>query len=300
MAQRQPASPDAIHVAILGAGVQGGMLTYHLLTIPEVRIRAVVDIYDFNRQRLERLLQREGHEVRGYRDYREMLAAERDLDAVIIATPDFVHAEQTIACLRADLHVYCEAEMAHTIDAAREMVRVERETGKLLQIGRHCRSNPYYRLHPFIIQEARLLGDITHSRAQWNQVRPIDVGYLRRFALDEATLNAFGYGSMNELRNWRWFRRYCAGPMADAGAHQLDVCNWVLDAHPRSIFAIGSSERAAAKPEKEDVGFVPENEDNILAIYEWDTPGGTVRGFHQVLLTSSHRGVWQSLVPNQA
>ena len=57
-----------------------------------------------------------------YADHREMLGAEKDLDAVIIATPDWVHAEQAIACLNAGVHVYCEKEMSNTIEGARSMV----------------------------------------------------------------------------------------------------------------------------------------------------------------------------------
>ena len=73
-----------------------------------------------------------------------MLSDEKDLDAVIIATPDFWHAEQTIACLKAGLHVYCEKEMSNTLEGARKMVQAAKQTGKLLQIGHQRRSNPRY------------------------------------------------------------------------------------------------------------------------------------------------------------
>jgi predicted dehydrogenase len=82
--------------------------------------------------------------VNGYEDYREMLDKEKELDAVIIATPDFWHAPHTVDCLEAGKHVYCEKEMSNTLEGARRMVAAARETGKLLQIGHQRRSNPRY------------------------------------------------------------------------------------------------------------------------------------------------------------
>jgi hypothetical protein len=83
---------DDINVALLGAGAQGQILMTSCLKIPGLRFKAVCDIWtDFNLKRTTGLLQRYGHEATGYVDYREMLAQEQDLDAVIIATPDFWH-----------------------------------------------------------------------------------------------------------------------------------------------------------------------------------------------------------------
>ena len=105
-ARRQSAD---LNVALIGAGAQGQVLLDSCVRIDGLRFRAVCDIWtEFNQQRAVRLLRRYGNEVTGYEDYREMIAAEQDLDAVIIATPDFWHAAQTIDCLNAGLHVYCE------------------------------------------------------------------------------------------------------------------------------------------------------------------------------------------------
>jgi len=73
-----------------------------------------------------------------------MLDKEQDLDAVIVATPDFWHSPHTVACLEAGLHVYCEKAMSNTLDGARKMVLAARKTKRLLQIGHQRRSNPKY------------------------------------------------------------------------------------------------------------------------------------------------------------
>ena len=109
--------------ALIGAGAQGQVLTEAMQRIPGLRFRAVCDIWaDYNQRRVVNTLKRYGHEVNGYVDYREMLDKEPSIEAVVIATPDFWHAEHTIACLEAGKHVYCEKEMSNTLDGARRMV----------------------------------------------------------------------------------------------------------------------------------------------------------------------------------
>ncbi len=275
------AGSDPINVALIGCGEQGRILINAVLKIPDVRFRAVCDIWTQNRTRLERLLKSYGHDVTPYEDYREMLAAIPDVDAVIVATPDFVHAEHTNAALRAGKHVYCEKLMAHTIEAARSMVVTSRETGKLLQIGHQRRSNPRY-LHAKhkLIDEAGLLGRITNLNGQWNRAVSEDLGWSARQTIPEDVLNKYGYASMHEFRNWRWFRKYAGGPISDLGAHQIDVYNWFLEANPSSVMASGGAD------------YYENHEwyDNVMAIYEYPTAAGMVRGFYQVLTTTSAGG----------
>ncbi len=134
-----------LNVALLGVGAQGSVLMNAMLQIPGLRFKAVCDIWeDYNLKRAVRLLSKYKYEVNGYVDYQEMLDKEKDLDVVIIATPDFWHSQHTIDCLNAGLHVYCEKEMSNTLEDARKMVIAQRETGKLLQIGHQRRSHPRY------------------------------------------------------------------------------------------------------------------------------------------------------------
>ena len=127
---------------------------------------------EYNQKRVVNSLKRFKHELNAYEDYREMLDKEKELDAVIIATPDFWHAQHAIDCLKAGKHVYCEKEMSNTLEGARSMVLAARETGKLLQIGHQRRSNPRY-LHCYnkLITEAKLLGRIVTVYGQWNRAR---------------------------------------------------------------------------------------------------------------------------------
>ncbi|MHC4457509.1 MAG: Gfo/Idh/MocA family protein, partial [Planctomycetota bacterium] len=162
---------DDINIALLGAGAQGQILLNICLKIPGIRFKAVCDIWTaYNQKRAFRILKAYGHDANSYVDYHEMLSCEKDLDAVIIATPDFWHAEHTIASLQAGLHVYCEKEMSNKLQDAKQMVQAAKDAGKLLQIGHQRRSNPRY-LHckEKLLNDARILGRITTINGQWNR-----------------------------------------------------------------------------------------------------------------------------------
>jgi predicted dehydrogenase len=274
-------SGDELRVALIGCGEEGRVLLNAALKIPNIRFAAVCDIWPYNRRFGERLLKKFGHDAKPFEDYREMLSAVPDVDAVIVATPDFMHAEHTNAALRAGKHVYCEKLMSNTVEGARSMVATAREVGKLLQIGHQRRSNPrYLYAHDRIIREARLLGRVTNASAQWNRAVTEDLGVPAGQAIPEAILNKYGYANMHEFRNWRWFKRYSGGVISDLGAHQIDILNWMIGSNPMSVMAGGGRD------------YYPNHEwyDNVIAIYEFPTPTGTVRATYQVLTTTSAGG----------
>ena len=160
---------DQINVALIGFGAEARVLSASLVRIPGVRVRAVCDIWKFQCQQAKQFFKNFGMDVTTYEDYREMLSKEdKNIDAVVIATPDWMHCEHTCACLRAGKHVYCEKEMSNKLEQAAEMCRVQKETGKLLQIGHQRRSNPRYR-HCFENVVPHMLGRITTAYAQWNR-----------------------------------------------------------------------------------------------------------------------------------
>lgn len=278
---------DEVRVAVIGCGAQGRVLIEAMLRIPSVRIAALCDIWSYSRQYTGNYIRKYGQAANVYEDYRELLAAEKDLDAAVVATPDWVHAEQTNACLRRGLHVYCEKEMSNSLDQARSMVLAARETGKLLQIGHQRRSNPRY-IHAIdrLIRERGLLGRVTVAYAQWNRAKADLLGWPERYALDQATLDKYGYRSMTEFRNWRLYKRYGGGPMVDLGSHQIDLFSWVYGAPPRSVMASGG------------LDFYKDWEwyDNVMAIYEFETKQGAARAFYQVQTTTQHGGFYETFM----
>lgn len=278
--QTRPAS-DALHVAVIGLGDQGRTLIQAAVDIPGIRFRAICDIWEYRRQPVRKYLEGYKHPVRDYGDFRHMLDEEKGLHAVIVATPDFIHADQVNACLRAGLHVYCEPMMATSLDAARSMVRTARETGKLLQIGYQRRSSPRYRhVQRDLLGTAALPGQITHVHAQAAHRVTEDAGWPKKHTLADEVLRQHGYDSMRELRNWRWFRKYGGGPFAAYASHQIDVVNWFLDAVPVSVVATGG------------IDYYKNRQwcDNVTAVLEYPSASGTVRACFVVLTTTSAGG----------
>jgi len=288
---------DDLNVALIGAGEQGQVLADACLKMGKnsgIRFKAVCDIWqDWNLKRLLRKLKAYDYQPNGYVDYREMLDKEKDLDAVIIATPDFWHAEQTVACLKAGLHVYCEAEMSNTIEGAQKMVQAAKQAGKLLQIGRQRRSNPLY-IHccDKLIKDAKILGRITAVNGQWNRsIRP-ELGAPKKYAIDQTTLEKYGFKSMKQFRNWRWYKGLGSGPVVEAGAHQIDVFNWFLGTNPKSVMASGGTDYY----DKETHQW----HDNVMAIYEYELGQRTVRVLYQVVTTNSSQEHFEKFMGDEA
>ncbi len=291
--QAAGSGPDDINVALLGAGAQGQVLLNACLKMRGVRFKAVCDIWTaYNQKRVSRLLKKYRHEHNTYLDYQEMLDKEKDLDAVLIATPDFWHAEHTVACLKAGLHVYCEKEMSNTLEGARKMAQAAKETGKLLQIGHQRRSNPrYVHCYDKLIKEAKILGRITTINGQWNRAARPDLGSPKKYAIDQVTLEKYGFKSMHQFRNWRWYKGLGGGPIVDLGSHQIDIYNWFLEANPKSVMASGGTDYYDKQTH--------EWYDNVMAIYEYKTSQGTIRAFYQTITTNSSQGYFETFMGDE-
>jgi predicted dehydrogenase len=285
---------NEVRVALIGAGAQGQVLLDASLQIPNVRFVAVCDIWtNYNQRRVSRLMKDSGHANNAYVDYREMLDKEKDkLDAVLIATPDFWHAEHTIACLKAGLDVYCEKEMSNTLADARRMVQTAKQTGRLLQIGHQRRSNPrYIYCYEKLLCEAKLLGQLTNINGQWNRAKRDLAVMPERYAIPGDILEKYGFRSMQQFLNWRWFRGLGGGPIVDLGSHQIDVFNWFLDARPKGVLASGGTDYYAKATH--------EWYDTVLAVYDYQTARGTVRAFYQTLTTNGFGGYFEVFMGDQ-
>jgi predicted dehydrogenase len=278
-AQTPPA--DALNVVLIGMGAQGRVLLDAMLNIPGLHFRAVCDIWPLARNYGVNRLKKAGFSPNGYESVEEMLSKEKDIQAAIISTPDAWHAPHTNACLKAGLHVYCEKMMARTVEEARSMVRTQRETGKLLQIGHQRRSNPRY-IHALenLLKRAKIAGRLTNANAQWNRAVAGDFNWPKAAELPADTLKRYGYENMHQFRNWRWYKDLSGGPISDLGAHQIDIFGWFFQGRPKSVIAAGGTDYYEGR----------EWHDNVMAIFDYETPEGTARAFYQVLTTTSAGG----------
>ncbi|MHC5082947.1 MAG: Gfo/Idh/MocA family protein [Planctomycetota bacterium] len=295
---------DEINVALIGAGAQGQVLMDAIIKMksPGIRFVAVCDIWEngnlrkvkgrlkaYSRPRDKRGF---GYGYAHYTDYKEMLETEKDLDAVIVATPDFWHAEHTIACLNKGLHVYCEKEMSNKLEDAKKMVEAQKASGKLLQIGHQRRSNPRYQFTYENIVKNKLMGRVTTINGQWNRSKASCedlIDWTEKTVIPQETLAKFGFKDMKQFRNWRWYKGLGGGPIVDLGSHQIDIYSWFLGCNPTSVMASGGV----------DYWKGHEWYDSVMAIYEYETKEGMVRAFYQTGTTSSARGYYESFMGDE-
>lgn len=282
-----------LNIALLGAGAEGQVLMNDCLKIPNIRFKAVCDIWeDYNLKRAYRLLKKYGHELNPYTDYKEMLAKEKDIDAIIIATPDFWHARHAIDSMNAGLHVYCEKEMSNTLEGARQIVNAQKRTGRIVQIGHQRRSNPYY-VHSYynLIQEAKILGRMTTINGQWNRSVQVDNGWPKKYEIPVPILRKYGFKDMAQFRNWRWYRGLGGGPIVDLGSHQIDIYNWFVGSPPYSVMASGGTDYYDKKTHQWY--------DTVLATFKYKTEHGIVRAFYQTITTNSNQGYFETFMGDQ-
>lgn len=247
-------SMTPVKAGIIGIGGQGGVL---LENAPpsHIRISAVCDIFPPNRERALKIAQ-EKHDLdaKAYSDYRELLER-RDLEAVIIATPLWMHAPMAIDALQAGKHVFCEKNMAKGIDDCRKMLEAQRSARKNLQIGHQRNYNPLYHEAKQLIDTGSL-GDIYHVRTLWHR----NGDWRRKVPESDFDPSAWGYPDLEHLKNWRLYDKYSLGLMAELASHQLQIVNWFSGRLPKKVFGTGGIYRY------QDGREVP---DHVYLIYEY-------------------------------
>jgi predicted dehydrogenase len=179
------------------------------------------------------------------RDFRKILA-NKDVDAITIATPDHWHAPMAIAGVKAGKHVYVEKPCSHNPAEGALLVAAQRKYGKLVQMGTQQRSSP----HTMEIVEKihnGLIGRAYFARAWYaNTRKSIGVGKVAPvpeqldWDLWQGPAPRRAYKDNVQPYNWHWFRIYGTGETLNNGTHEVDVCRWALGADfPKTVTASG-------------------------------------------------------------
>jgi predicted dehydrogenase len=221
LVSRRVAASDQLNVGVIGVGSRGQYLMRLFLRVPGVRIAALCDVYG------PRFT--EGREITGeatpaYEDYRRMLDTAQDLDAVVVASPLSFHGGHVVGSLERELHVYGEKAMGFTVDDCNAIVTAVRDSGCTFQTGLQYRYAPWYREAIRRIREGEI-GRVTHVYGYWHR------NYNWRRPVPDP--------SLERLINWRLYREYSGGLLAELGSHQIDVANWIFGEGPTSVIGTG-------------------------------------------------------------
>ena len=165
---QEPAAPvsanDHIQIALIGAGGQGQYDTRTAAQVPGVKVVAASDCYD---GRLERSKELWGKEIFTSRDYKEILAR-KDVDAVIIGTPDHWHKQVAVDAMKAGKDVYCEKPMIHVYSDGPEMIEAAHATNRILQIGSQRVSSIIYAKAKEMLASGAI-GQLNMVNAHWDR-----------------------------------------------------------------------------------------------------------------------------------
>src|SRR5271156_5842831 len=163
-ADKPVAANDHIQIALIGAGSQGQGDTKVALQVPGVKLVAVADCYD---GRLAHSKELWGSDLFTTRDYREILVR-KDIDAVIVATPDHWHKQAAVDAMHAGKDVYCEKPMIHLYADGPEMIEASRSTNRILQVGSQRVSSMIYAKAKELLASGAI-GQLNMVTARWDR-----------------------------------------------------------------------------------------------------------------------------------
>jgi predicted dehydrogenase len=234
-ALRGPVKGGPVKAGFIGPGGQGKVLLGQCRK-EFIDVRAVCDINPQRRQEASDSLVKMGFAPRLYEEWREMLAKE-DIEAVIIATPLWTHAEMTVGCLQAGKHVLVEKMMAYDVEGCRRMAEAARKGGRVLEIGYNRFYDPKYQAAYEHVIRRELLGDIHHVRLMYHRNR----SWRRNTPPPSPDYNParWGYPTWDHLANWRLYRKYSQGLVAELGGHQISTANLFLGSSPTAVVGSG-------------------------------------------------------------
>jgi predicted dehydrogenase len=267
-AARGPVAGGPVRLGFIGVGGEGRVLLAQV-DPAFATVTALCDINPAQLSKADEVLAKTGRPAAPhFADFTQMLAA-ADVEAVVIATPLWMHAEHTVRCLDAGRHVLCEKMMAWDLEGCERMRDTARRTGRVLEIGYQRFYNPIYQAAYEGIIRAGTLGDIYTARIAWHRN-----GNWRRQGDPPSPSydpSPWGYKDWEHLLNWRLYNQYSRGLLAELASHQVNVVNWFFGAVPEAVHGSGGVYRWKDGREVDD---------HVFATFEY--PGGRTATFSSI------------------
>ena len=219
------AQEDPLRFGIIGVGKRGTAHLGRLVERSDITVLAVCDIDPAARDAAQSAAQADN--PRSYSDYRELLRQD-DVDAVVIATPCYLHAEMAAAALGAGKHVFCEKPLAISAEQVRLVLDAARNSTAVFQIGQQSRNSPHIQEVVRQIHETGLIGAPLVIKAQRHST-PSRLGTRREG----------GSGQQRRFPGWYNDVKLSGDLIVENAIHNLDVCNWLAGSRPVSVYGHG-------------------------------------------------------------
>lgn len=246
------AAEKPLRVGLIGPGWYGKGSLFRLLQVADAEVVSLCDVDSVMlADAAERVSQRQKSKKkpRLYSDYRKMIA-EKDVDVMMVSTPDHWHALPAIEAMRAGMDVYCEKPTGVDVVESQAMVRAARKYNRVVQINTQRRSTPHLIEARDEIIKSGLLGKIQHVDicCYWHMrngdtlasAPDIDPPGTLDYDLWTGPAPKRPYCKINHPRGWRAFMEYGNGIVGDMCVHMLDMVRWLLDlGWPKTITSWG-------------------------------------------------------------
>jgi predicted dehydrogenase len=244
--KKEPVDANSrIQLGVIGSGdrFKGGLLHDVARQRDAFAVVAACDVDRNHREEVAKLCEKR-YKVNcaKFEDFRD-LCARKDIDAVVIATPDHWHALPAIAAMKARKDVYCEKPLSLTVEESKAMVRVARANNVVFQVGSQQRSDNRFRLACELVRNGRI-GKVkkietridSNPQAGPLPVMPIPEGLNWDFWLGQTPMVDYVQDPNSKDRfppsrchyQFRWWYEYSGGKMTDWGAHHNDIAQWGL------------------------------------------------------------------------
>ena len=278
---------DTLNVALIGCRNMGFGILQHHLSNPGVNCVAMCDIDDsILNERSAEVSKKFNQSPKLYKDFRKLLE-QKDIDAVIVGTPDHWHCLITVSALQAGKHVYCEKPMANTIAECNIMVRAANYYNKqVVQIGQQQRSGLVFQKAMELIKTGKI-GKLRRANiwANFNYGvgqniipdEPVPAGVDFDMWLGPAPIRTFNKTRFHGV--WRMFWDYGGGLMSDWGVHLLDIGLWAKDITnpPEKVLVYGANtyHEKRSRETFDSMSVIYPKDDFVI---NWDMTAGVEKG----------------------
>ncbi len=251
-AQNTAQNARPIRVALIGTGHRGWIHIAALKATPGYEIVALADPTPTFLDRAATLAPGAAR----YSDYRKLLAERKDVDAAIVITPSFLHAEVTVAALEHGLDVLCEKPMATTVEDANRMAAAAAKSGKILYIGFQKRFFPIN----LKMQELVAAGGI-------GQIEFVSGNLFR----GDWNPNSWKYTDPKTgvSTNWRYLSRTEGSALLEDGIHEVDALNWIINNRVRRVMATGGNNLYKDRETIDHAGLLIEYENGVKFSFDF-------------------------------
>lgn len=218
-AEASAASGPAVAIGVIGLGLQGREIVNTIGRLEGAEVKAICDIY-------EPYIRRVADAAPGAEsttEYQKILE-DKNIPAVIVATPTHQHKQIVLDAIAAGKHVYCESPIAHTIEDAKAIAQAGQASSNVFQVGLQFRADPLHK-HVLSFMRTGVPGRLALLESQWN----------RKFSMRRMAPTP----EREKELNWKLYNANCSGILGEVALPQIDMMNWYVGALPESVRADG-------------------------------------------------------------